>query len=79
MPRTAGGAINPQRAAEAYFAAKERDQGSLLLKYLALSSQLFQLCTKRQIWRVLMVICTVVEWKRFNDCEKLTPENIDRN
>jgi len=26
MPRTAGGAINPQRAAEAYFAAKERDQ-----------------------------------------------------
>ena len=27
MPRTAGGAINPQRAAEAYFAAKERDQG----------------------------------------------------
>ena len=29
MPRTAGGAINPQRAAEAYFAAKERDQGLL--------------------------------------------------
>ena len=28
MPRTAGGAINPQRAAEAYFAAKERDQGN---------------------------------------------------
>lgn len=29
MPRTAGGAINPQRAAEAYFAAKERDQGCM--------------------------------------------------
>ena len=27
MPRAAGGAINPQRAAEAYYSAKERDQG----------------------------------------------------
>ena len=32
MPRTAGGAINPHKAAESYYAAKnERDEGSKCL------------------------------------------------
>ena len=74
MPRTAGGAINPQRAAEAYFAAKERDQGCMF--QLNRSNYTFQPCIKKQTWRVQMVICIVVEWKRFNDCEKLTPKKL---
>ena len=32
IPRQAGGNINPQKAAEAYYNAKEREEGTLLLK-----------------------------------------------
>ena len=31
IPRQAGGNINPQKAAEAYYNAKEREEGRLLL------------------------------------------------
>ena len=65
MPRTAGGAINPQRAAEAYYAAKERDNGCKVHNCNLVLLEHIQHCIRRRTWREQMETCIVVESKRF--------------